>query len=86
MSYLIAIPCMIAVYLMVGRLGLSRVGFVGLSLLITVALAEYQWFVPGVDAFISACLTMAIANASAWFIDTFLMEDCLLYTSDAADE
>ena len=75
MSYLIAIPCMIAVYLMVGRLGLSRVGFVGLSILITVALAEYQWFVPGVDAFISACLTMAIANASAWFIDTFLMED-----------
>ena len=75
MSYLFAVPCMFAVYMMVGRLGLSRAGFAGLSLLFTVALVEYQWFVSGVDAFIAACLTMAIANASAWFVDTFLLED-----------
>ncbi len=75
MSYLIAIPCMTAVYLMVGKLGLSRVGFATFGLLLTVTFAGYEWFVPGVDALIAACIAMATANFSAWFIDAFLMQE-----------
>ncbi len=75
MSFLIAIPCITAVYLMVGKLGLSRVGFATLGLLLTVAFAGYGLFVPGVDAVIAACITMAMANLCAWFIDAYLMEE-----------
>jgi len=77
-SYIALFPCMLAVYAMTGRLGLSQGGFAALTLVITVALAEYSWFVPGVDALIAACITMALANFSAWFIDTWLMEEVLV--------
>lgn len=75
MSYLVVLPCMAALYLMVGRLGLPRTLFVLLSLLLTIVFAEYRWFVPGVDAVIAACISMAAANLCAWFFDTFYLQE-----------
>jgi len=54
---------MFAVYAMTGRLGLSKGSFAALALVITVALVEYHWFVPGVDALIAASITMALAKS-----------------------
>ncbi len=60
---------------MTSGFGLSRSGFATFCLLLTVLFAKLQWFVPGVDAIIATCLTMAVANLSLWFYDRFLMED-----------
>lgn len=75
MSYLIAIPCFTIVYWMVGRLDLARSTFVLFALLLSVGFASLQWFVPGVDVLIASCLTMALANLCAWFIDTYATPD-----------
>jgi len=66
---------MLAVFALTGRLGLSRSAFAAIALLITVVFVEYRWFAPGVDAVIASCLTMALANLTAWFTDTYLMEE-----------
>jgi len=60
---------------MVGRLDLTRSVFVLFALLLTVLLAAFQWFEPGYEAIIAACLTMALANFLAWFIDAYATPD-----------
>ncbi len=75
MSYLILFPCLAVVYLMVGRLDLTKSVFVLLALLLTVSFAAFQWFVPGIDVIIATSLTMALANFLAWFIDAYASPD-----------
>ena len=75
MSYLIVLPCISIIYLLVGRLDLNRSVFVLFALLLTVLLAAFQWFAPGFDAVIATCLTMALANFLAWFIDAYATPD-----------
>ena len=60
---------------MVGRLDLTRPVFVLFALLMTVLLSKLQWFVPGFDAVIATCLTMALANFLAWFIEAYATPD-----------
>lgn len=75
MSYLVAIPCIVVVCLLVDKLELRRSSFALLTLLLTTIFAALQWFTPGVDVIIASCLTMAIANFSAWFITAYASED-----------
>ena len=75
MSYLTIFPCIAIVYLIVGRLDLTRSVFVLFTLLLTVLLAVSQWFEPGFEAIIAACLTLALANFLAWFIDAYASPD-----------
>ena len=75
MSSLIIFPCLAIVFLMVGRLDLTRPVFVLFALLMTVLLSKLQWFVPGFDAVIATCLTMALANFLAWFIEAYATPD-----------
>ena len=85
MSYLIIFPCLAIVYLMVGRLDLTRSVFVLFASLLTVLLAAVQWFVPGFDVIIATCLTMALANFLAWFIDTCATADTEQQKSEQQD-
>jgi len=74
-SYLILFPCIAIICLIVGRLDLTRSVFVVFALLLTALMAAFQWFVPGIDVIIATCLTMALANFLAWFIDVYATPD-----------
>lgn len=75
MSYLVVIPCIAVVCVLVARLELRVSTFALLTLLLITAFASLQWFTPGVDVLIASSLSMAVANLSAWFIDTYATKD-----------
>ena len=75
MSYVVAIPCIAVVCFMVDRLDLRSLPFVLFTLLLTVIFGAWQWFEPGVDVIIASCLSMALANFFAWFIETYATKD-----------
>ncbi len=77
LSYLVTIPCLAVVCLMVEKLDLRRSTFVLFALLLITAFAAMQWFQPGVDVLIASCLTMALANLCAWFLNTYSTEDAV---------
>lgn len=69
MSYLVALPCMLAIYFYSRLLDLPGSYFATVSLLLTVILAASGAIVPGADAIVAACLTMGILNAANWYVD-----------------
>lgn len=75
MSYLVAIPCVAIVCLVVDSLELRRSSFALFAILLTTVFAVFRWFTPGVDVIIASCLTMAMANFCAWFINAYATED-----------
>ncbi len=75
MNYLVAIPCIAVVCLLVDRLDLRKTSFALFAILLCTVFAALQWFTPGIDVLIASCLTMAVANFSAWFINAYATED-----------
>ncbi len=75
MIYLLAVPAFATVYLLVDRLDLRGSTFALFAALLTIAFASLHLFQPGIDVIIAACLSMALANLCAWFIDTYATKD-----------
>lgn len=75
MSYLVAVPCVAVVCLVAGKLDLRSSPFVLFTLLLTVVFAMLQWFEAGIDFIIASCLSLALANFFAWFIDAYATKD-----------
>ena len=69
MSYLVLLPCMLAVYLWAGKRDLSGGYLATVNLLLTVILSGTHWFVSGVDTLVATCLTMVLAHVAHWYIE-----------------
>lgn len=68
-SYLVALPCMFAVYFYSRKLDLPGSYFATVLLLLLVILQASDLIVPGADAIVAMCLTMGLLNAANWYID-----------------
>ncbi len=69
MTYIVALACMLAIYLRAQKLELPGSYFAIFTLLVTIIISSFQVLLPGADALVAGCIAMCFVGGCSWYLE-----------------